>query len=111
MKLGLKMTITGMLLRMLAVGATGLRPSLMYTIICIVGFILCVGGIVVSIGEFNSCFSVIFEIAQITGTIAMFISYDIALAVTDVVFTVLVLYGLLQALIHGNVVYVIYILW
>lgn len=108
-KIGLKITITGMLMRMLAVGATGLRPSLMYTIMCVIAFILCVGGIILF--EFDSCMSVIFEIAQIAGTIALFISYDIALAVTDVVFTVLFLYGLLQVLIHGNPVYVIYILW
>lgn len=111
MKAGLKLTITGMLLRMLAVGATGLRPSLLYTIMCIGGLILCVGGIIVSLCEFEGCLSVIFEIAQIAGTIAMFISYDIALSVTNVVFTVLLLYGLLQVLAHGNIIYIIYIFW
>ncbi|MCM1227980.1 MAG: hypothetical protein NC320_11275 [Clostridium sp.] len=110
MKIRLKLTITGMLLRLLAVGATGLRP-LMYNIICIVGFILCIGGIVVSICEFDSFMSIVYGIAQIAGTAAIFISRDIAFEAGNIVFTVLILYGLLQALLHANIIYVIYILW
>ena len=111
MKIGLKITITGMLLRMLAVGATGLKPSFLYTIMCVVGFIFCVGGIIFAFAEFDSCLSVIGEIVQIAGTVALYISYDTALEVTNVVFGALFLYGLLQVIIHGNIVYAIYILW
>ncbi|MDE6021140.1 MAG: hypothetical protein K2H01_09135 [Ruminococcus sp.] len=79
----------------------------------IVSIVFCVIGIIIILFEIpeHPARSIIYEVAQIAGSICLLTNIGLAESVGNVVFGILIVYGLLQALIHWNPIYVIYIFW
>lgn len=116
MGIGLKVTITGLIIRMLQAGVIDSleRTSAVGNIVLyITSIVLCVIGIVITLFEIpgNPVKSIIYEVAQIAGSICLLINTDMAQSTCDIVIGILLIYGIFQALIHWNPVYVIYFLW
>lgn len=116
MGIGLKVTITGLLIRMFQ-ASTISKVSDMYPVLNNVFFIasivICVIGIVITLFEIpeHPVKSIISEIAQIAGSICLIANTELARDLWTIVIGTMLIYGLIQALIHGNLVYVVYFLW
>lgn len=116
MKIGLKVTITGLCIQMLRSGVVGsLEKSspVGNVILFITAIALCVVGIIITFFEIpeNPVIGIISEIAQVAGSICLLTNIGLAESAGNVVLGILVIYGLFQALIHWNPIYVIYIFW